>query len=427
MENFRDYLNQLEMSGITLGLERTCELHERSGALGENLKIIHIAGTNGKGSCGAMLQKSLQKVNFKVGFYTSPHLMDFSERIRINGIAISEEDLVFEYQLLRPIADEMKLRGNGVSYFEFTTIMAINYFARMGVDFVVLETGMGGRFDSTNIFNSIVSVITNVTLDHQKFLGDTVEKIAFEKAGIIKSGQNCFVGITSEESLQVIRKQAKAVGANLVESESVENLPFSYCDGKQKFELDNYAIELNLIGAMQRRNARLVFNVLKYLSEKYNFELEAVLKGFSEVEWPGRCQKLAKNLIIDGGHNIDGISSLIECLREAYSDYKYDFVFGSFKDKDSMQCLELLEKVANKFYFKKIAYDWRESYSYDELSQFLREKSDKSFEKLEKWSTVQKLIDEIAEKDEKRILVICGSLYLVGEYFNYINYDLVKI
>ncbi|MBR7127390.1 MAG: bifunctional folylpolyglutamate synthase/dihydrofolate synthase, partial [Lentisphaeria bacterium] len=150
MENCCTYLNSLELNGIKPGLAVTEELYRRSGELGRNLKFIHIAGTNGKGSTGAMIQKSLRQVGFNVGFYTSPHLMNFRERIRINGRAISENDLELEYRYLRKFADSMRQDGISVTYFEFTTILAVNYFARMQVDFVVLETGMGGRFDSTN-------------------------------------------------------------------------------------------------------------------------------------------------------------------------------------------------------------------------------------------------------------------------------------
>ncbi|MBQ9788092.1 MAG: bifunctional folylpolyglutamate synthase/dihydrofolate synthase [Lentisphaeria bacterium] len=427
MENCCTYLNSLELNGIKPGLAVTEELYRRSGELGRNLKFIHIAGTNGKGSTGAMIQKSLRQVGFNVGFYTSPHLMNFRERIRINGRAISENDLELEYRYLRKFADSMRQDGISVTYFEFTTILAINYFARMQVDFVVLETGMGGRFDSTNIFDSILSIITNISPDHQRFLGETLAEIAFEKAGIIKSGHPCFAGIMAEEPLQVIRKQAAEKNAELFECESIDDLPFLYRDGKQFFEVNGHKIELNLIGAMQRKNARLAVNVLEYLSQKYQFDLDRALTGLSTVEWQGRCQKLADNLIIDGGHNIDGIRSLIECLLEAYPDYKYNFIFGSFKDKDSMECLELLSQVANRFYFKKIAYEYRDSYDYCELSEFLMKKSDKVFEKLENWSTVQKLLDANAAHKAKEIFVICGSLYLVGEYFTYINYDLEQI
>ena len=427
MSDYLQYLNQLEMQGIHPGLESTFELHKLSGSMGDNLKVIHIAGTNGKGSCGAMLQKALRNCSFKVGFYTSPHLMNFNERIRINGKAISEADLEFECEYLRKIADLMREKGMSVTYFEFTTIVAVNYFARNNVDFVVLETGMGGRFDSTNIFESIVSVITNISPDHQKFLGETLSQIAFEKAGIIKKNQYCFVGITGEEPLLVIRQQAEKQNAKLIETESIENLSFSYRNGKQFFEIENYPLELNLIGKMQRKNARLVFNVLKYLAEKYTFDLDKALQGLAMVEWPGRCQRLADNLIVDGGHNIDGIRSLIECLREAYPDYKYNFIFGSFKDKDSMECLELLEAAADKFYFKKIAYPYRESYNAEELSEFLRKKSDKKFEKLEKWSNFQRMLVESQNSDDKQLFIVCGSLYLIGEYFDSINYNLEQI
>ena len=159
MNKCYEYLNSLELNGIKPGLETTLELYRRSNRQGDNLKFIHLAGTNGKGSCGAMLQMALRKAGFKVGFYTSPHLIDFRERIRVNGKAISEEDLAFEIEQLRKVADEMKEEcGFSVTYFEFTTVLAVNYFARMKPDFVVLETGMGGRFDSTNIFDSIVSI-----------------------------------------------------------------------------------------------------------------------------------------------------------------------------------------------------------------------------------------------------------------------------
>lgn len=425
MSSYLEYLNSLETFGIKLGLENTVKLHQLSGSQADKLEIIHIAGTNGKGSTGAMLQAALRNCGFKVGFYSSPHLKDFRERIRIDGEAISESELKQEFESLKVHAEKMKLEGNLVTYFEFTTILAINYFAKKKVDFVVLETGMGGRFDSTNIVNSRCAVITNISLDHQKYLGETIEKIAFEKAGIIKENGKIFAGVMDDVAFEVIQNEATKKHATVVRARAINDLEFKYNNYTQQFKIENYSIELDLIGSMQRKNALLVFEVLRYLAQTFNFDFAKALSGLKRTTWPGRCQKINDHLIVDGGHNIDGIKSLIQALEEAYPNYKYNVVFSSFKDKDTEQCLRLLETITTKFYFKRLNYQYRASYNEEELTALLRTFSNKDFERLSNWEKI--ILASKNAKENREIYVICGSLYLVGEFLEYINYDLNKI
>ncbi|MCK4981955.1 MAG: hypothetical protein KAS17_03475, partial [Victivallaceae bacterium] len=304
------YLENLQIFGVKLGLEQTFELLEAAGSPQKKLKFIHIAGSNGKGSCGAMLNAALRRSGFTTGFYSSPHLISPRERFRINGEAISEEEFANLVFTLRQYADEMAKAERCPTYFEFTTAMAALHFAEKQVDFVIWETGMGGRFDSTNVVDPLCSVITGVVLDHQQYLGDRIEDIAFEKAGIIKSCRPVVVGKMSGSAKKVVINRADELNALVLEMPDAEilNLEFSTLNSVwiQSFDFMEYHINLSMPGAMQRENFRIVFTVLEYLAPEFGFSLAEALAGLEEAFWPARCQVLPDGIIIDGAHNVDG-------------------------------------------------------------------------------------------------------------------------
>jgi dihydrofolate synthase/folylpolyglutamate synthase len=408
-----EYLTKLQMFGIKLGLEQTRELFDAVGAPDKQLRFIHLAGSNGKGSCGAMLNAALRKAGFKTGFYSSPHLVSPRERLRVNGNAISEEDFADLIWRVSRKADEMAEAGRCPTYFEFTTTMAALYFAEQKCDFVIWETGMGGRFDATNVVAPECSVITGIALDHQAYLGDSIEKIAFEKAGIIKSGRPVFAGIMPDEALAVVKARAG-------EEQAVLNLPAQdelkdfYTEMTpeaiiQGFKFKGYDIRLSLVGKMQRRNFRTVFPVLEYLSGKFGFELDQALAGLSEVRWPARCQRLQDGTIIDGGHNPDGVKNLVDSLKELL-EQPVPVIFGSFKDKDTVQCLKELIPIAERFIFLPISTDFRPSYSGEELCEILKSISDITA------IPAGNVNEALSKTQGEKTRLVAGSLFLAGDF-----------
>ena len=408
------YLEKLQKFGIKLGLEQTFELMEAVGSPHKKLKFIHIAGSNGKGSCGAMLNACLKEEGFTTGFYSSPHLISPRERFRINGKAICEDEFAELVFSLEPHAEKMATAGRCPTYFEFTTTMAALCFMRNKIDFVIWETGMGGRFDSTNVVDPVCSVITGISLDHQQYLGDSIEKIAFEKAGIIKDNKPVILGKMPETAKNVIYEQAQLHNSEILNyaQQDIKHLKFDKEDAVwlQHFDFDNCHVELSLPGAMQRENFRTVFSVLSYLSDKFCFSLKKSLAGLSKSKWPARCQILPGGIIIDGGHNIDGIKVLIKSLEEFIHDTKLPIIFGGFKDKDTLECIKLLEPLAEYFIFLQLSTEFRPSWSGEELKAISQDISSK---KIYIADTPEHAL-ELCQSSPIRL--ICGSLYLAGEF-----------
>lgn len=413
-QNALEYLKSLQVFGIKLGLDQTFELMEAAGSPQKKLKFIHIAGSNGKGSCGAMLNAALRRTGFSTGFYSSPHLISPRERFRVNGEAISEEEFAYLVYNLRPHAEKMAKAERCPTYFEFTTAMAALHFARKQVDFVIWETGMGGRFDSTNIVDPLCSVITGIAFDHQQYLGERLEDIAFEKAGIIKPGRPVIIGKMPEEAKEVVVRRADECSALVIEAsdEEISNLEFSTLNSVwiQSFDFKGHHINMSMPGAMQRENFRIVFSALEYLSVEFEFSLSEALTGLEEAFWPARCQILPDGIIVDGAHNADGIKTLLESLKEFAPGKKFPIIFGGFKDKNTFECLELLELWAEYFVFLPLATEFRESWSGEELLEMLQGISSKKAFVAE--SPAEAL--ELTQKDSLRIA--CGSLYLAGEF-----------
>ena len=412
------YLSDLESFGIKLGLEQVSELFRRIGNPQEKLRFIHVAGTNGKGSTCAMLSSCLSAAGFKVGFYSSPHLVSVRERFRINGTAVSGGklgELIFK---IKPHIEEMKAAGRCPTFFEATTAIAAMHFAESGTDLVVWETGMGGRFDATNIVTPVASVITGIGIDHVAHLGGTESEIAFEKAGIIKNGIPVFCAKVSAEAETTIRKKA---------GENNSPLHFPGCNytvlekpslnegrpANRRVRFGTLDIEMSLHGNIQLENAALVIETLKYLSERFSFDLNKAVTGFSMTRWPARFQILKDGSILDGAHNPQAVKNLLLSADEYFPGEKYSVIFGCLADKDSESVLRLLDKVAEEFIFVPIKGS-RKSMSPEELEKVC---SKVSLKPIHKSASVK---EALSRRHGKRFL-ITGSLYLAGqvltEYF----------
>ena len=316
------------------GLDNTKALDAHFGHPHRLFRTIHVAGTNGKGSVSHTLAAILQSAGYKTGLYTSPHLVDFRERIRINGTPISKKYVVDFVEQERYFFEPLH-----PSFFELATAMAFKYFADEQVDVAIIEVGLGGRLDCTNIIMPDLSIITNISFDHVQFLGDTLAKIAFEKAGIIKTAIPVVIGETTPETKPIFENKAKEVGAPIffAEENNREDYP---------------GVEYELKGIYQEKNKRTLFTTLPLLKEAgYRIDEESVREGFAHVVeltgLMGRWQKLhdRPTLVCDTGHNVGGISFVVEQLRQQEC-HQLRIVIGMVNDKDISGVLALLPKEA---------------------------------------------------------------------------------
>lgn len=323
------------------GLQTTFALDEHFGHPHQKYKTIHIAGTNGKGSSSHTLAAILQSQGYKVGLYTSPHLVDFRERIRVNGECVPEQYVIDFVEENRAFFEPLH-----PSFFELTTAMALKYFAEQEVDYAVIEVGLGGRLDCTNIITPILSIITNISFDHTRFLGNTLAEIAGEKAGIIKSGVPVVIGEYLPETRPVFENKAKA-----------ENAPILFAqdfDATHQESSETCDVDMELKGSYQERNKKTILAALHILRQKLAISDEAIREGFAHVceltGLRGRWEKLndAPLTICDTGHNLAGWNYLTPQINSVKAETKH-IVFGMVDDKDVAHVLQLLsEKLENR-------------------------------------------------------------------------------
>ncbi len=327
--NYRDALAWVygrQSFGIKLGLDNTRRLLAAAGNPQSRLRFLHVAGTNGKGSTCAMMDAILRAAGHRTGLYTSPHLVDFRERIRLDGAMIPEDAVAEGLSLLREAA---KTCDHAPTFFELVTVLAAWWLAREEAEYVVWETGMGGRLDATNAVLPDVAVITPIGLDHQKWLGDTLAQIAGEKAGIIKSEVPVVSAPQAQEVREVLTSTAAGVGAPI----TFVSEPWS-------------GVTAGLAGAHQRWNAALACAALRAAGVRVDADAE--LQGLSSVVWPGRFQRVGEDLVVDGAHNPSAIETLVATWREVYGDVRASLVFGAVLDKDIEALLLALRSIADE-------------------------------------------------------------------------------
>ncbi|MBE6593331.1 MAG: bifunctional folylpolyglutamate synthase/dihydrofolate synthase [Ruminococcaceae bacterium] len=345
-----EYIHGVNWTFCKPGLERIGELCGSIGHPERNLRFIHVAGTNGKGSTSVMLAGILQKAGYKVGLYTSPYIKEFNERMRIDGKNISDRELAEITEYIRPMADAMQDKP---TEFELITAIAFEYFWRNRCDVVVLEAGMGGRLDSTNIIeHSLLSVITGIALDHVAFLGDTVEKIAAEKAGIIKRGCPVIFGGTDESAATVIERRAQELGSPFYRVDyNALTVNEMSLDGTE-LTFDRYKnIHISLLGSYQPRNAALVLSTIDILrSQGIDISENAVREGLRAAKWSARFEIISQAplVIFDGAHNAEGIAAAVESIKLYFKDEKVYVLTGVLKDKDYGAIAKDIASVASK-------------------------------------------------------------------------------
>ncbi len=303
-----DYLYSLQFFGIKLGLENTRELLSRIGNPQRNLRIIHVAGTNGKGSTAAALAGIFHAAKIPAGLYTSPHLHSFTERVRIDTRPISEIDVASLIEELRPYAEELR-----TTFFEFTTALALLFFQRSGVEWVILETGLGGRLDATNVVAPELCVVTPISLDHTAYLGGNLQDIAAEKAGIFKPGITVVSGYQEKTVDEILTRQADQVGCPLLcfgKDYDCDNRRDTFSVSGKGFLLED--IQPILVGEHQQQNLALAAAAANLLAEEKNLLLsgDMIRSGLETVRWPGRLEWLPDQILLDGAHNPAGAKAL---------------------------------------------------------------------------------------------------------------------
>ncbi len=348
-EENEKYLDKLRLVGSRFGTDCEKELLSLLGNPQDKLRFIHVAGTNGKGSFCSMMSSVLQKQGYKVGLYTSPYIVVFNDRIRVNGLPIAEDDINDLFLRVRQKADTMKTPP---SSFDFITAAAFLWFYETKCDIVVLEVGLGGRYDSTNVIkNCLLSVITGIAFDHTEILGDTIEKIAWEKAGIIKESCPALYGGNDEKALAVIEKECEEKHSELtVKNPDLLKILSTTLDGTE-FEFDGKEYFIRLLGLYQPANAATVLAAIDVL-RKHGFEISetAVKDGLSSAVWQARFEKIADEPVVlyDGGHNPQGVRAAVESVRAYFGDKKINLLVGILADKAHGEMAEELAKIADR-------------------------------------------------------------------------------
>ena len=422
-----DYIHSVCWKGSRPGLERTIELTDRLGRPQDHLKFIHVAGTNGKGSTSAMLASILQRAGYRVGLYTSPFILRFNERMKIDGQDIPDEELAEVTALVKPHAEAM---ADVPTEFELITAIALCYFAKHRCDYVVFEVGMGGRLDSTNIIDAetvVASVITGIAMDHTAFLGDTPEKIAAEKAGIIKAGVPVVYGgyhpavgevAPSPEAIscgEVIRAKAAEMGSPYLVTDhtGLSNVVADLfgCD----FDFEDYkGLHIPLAGLYQPHNAANVLTVAEVLrSRGLVIPEEAVRAGLADVYWPGRFEILSRAplIIADGGHNPEGIDAAIASVKAYFGKEKILLLTGVMADKDYTHMVARMGEVTARAFCVRPANDRAlDAVKYAEAFRAIGIPA-------EGYATVAEGVGAASATAaaEGKALLCLGSLYMYGE------------
>ena len=404
------YLYGLQTYGIKFGLAKTSNILKAFGNPHLGRKYIHIGGTNGKGSVAAMVESMLLRAGLNVGFFSSPHLVHFTERFRINGEQVAPEKIVRIVEDLKRVIDPDHLP----TFFEVTTAMALILFAREDLDISIMEVGMGGRLDATNIITPLVSVITNISLEHQNFLGSRLVDIAGEKAGIIKNGVDLVTGANQApvvKAFESICREKEApfwrVGKDFRYRTHATN--FNYYGLKRSFK----NIELSLRGKFQCRNATLALAVMELLEKKgVRFSTQDLLDGLKSTHWPGRMQVIAENplIILDGGHNPAAIKKLSESVRDCFTYKRLILVLGVMEDKDIKGITEGIVPMADYVIYTRPDY----------YRSAKPEKIMSAAAVFQKEGEIQPSIPSALDKagkiaDPEDMILICGSLFTVGE------------
>ena len=414
------YITEVGNFGSNYGLERTYKLLEFLDNPHGKLKIIHVAGTNGKGSTTAMITSMLKEAGYKVGMYTSPFLEEFEERIQINGNNIPKEKLAQLMTKIKYAVDKVIEEGyNHPTEFEIITALMFLYFATEKVDFAVVEVGLGGRLDSTNVITPILSVITSISFDHTNILGNTLEEIAREKAGIIKAGIPTLIYPQEEIVEKVLSEKCEELGAKLYkinkdDAKLVEIIKEDKIYQLVKVKLDDeYDVKLQLLGEHQILNLAVALKALEIIKDKAaKLSKESIIKALSEVRWNGRLEVMSNEpcVVIDGAHNIQGITQLDKNIKKYF---KYDdlyLILGILADKDVDHMVKVITPQVKKVF--TVTPNSIRAETSEELMGVVK-KYNQGCQAYSDYKNAFEDALKLCKKDD--LLLISGSLYMIGE------------
>ncbi|MBC8207706.1 MAG: bifunctional folylpolyglutamate synthase/dihydrofolate synthase [Desulfobulbaceae bacterium] len=439
------YLDSLQFHKIKLGLDSMRSFLARVGRPEQGLKYVHVAGTNGKGSVCATLLTILSEAGYRVGLYTSPHLSSVRERFRINNQYISEQDFARLSTRIR-----VALGDDLITYFEFTTALALLWFAESDLDLVILETGLGGRLDATNVVKPLVSVITNVSMDHEAWLGTTLDAVAGEKAGIIKPGVPVVSGVADDDSRVVVERVCAEQAAPLyLFGREFDTILLA--DGNWAWHGKDHVLEGRLYdqlrcgmrGSYQVENAALALAVLPLLEkEEIMVSPEIARRGLANVRWPGRLEYFCLDRIgrqeisasggegdricylLDGAHNPAGVESLVATLREEYSFGRLIVVWGAMIDKDSARTLPEVAVLAEHLILTRP--EGERSAEPEQLMEQVSPELRSRCELIRGVASALARAEELATSNDD-LIVVAGSLYLIGAVRQQLLGELVEV
>ena len=414
--DYKEAVAWLENRNIPLGeftLDNIKALLEIFNKPQDKLKIIHITGTNGKGSVASFITNALIENNYSVGKFTSPYITNIREEIEVNREVISEEDFAKLASEVRKEVEELDKKEIFVSGFEILTSIAYIYFARKNLDFAVMEVGMGGRVDATNVMEKSIPVFCHIALDHANILGDSLEKIAREKGGIIKENSHVFSYPQAEEAKEELKKISKEKSSRFSDFEFDEVEIISSNEYGNKFNFRTYEdVEISLIGDHQAYNAALALMVLEYLRKDYKLGPDKIKEGLKRAENIGRTECLSRDplIVVDGSHNLDSIEGIEKSVKK-FTYNKLILGFSLLKDKDHKHILEKIERLADKIVLTEIDSD--RFTDIDLLEKEFKKISNKEiFAIKDRKEAVEKTLELAAEGD---MILWCGSLYLIKD------------
>lgn len=406
--------------GIKPGLQRMEWLMEKLGHPERRVRAIHVAGTNGKGSTVSYLRHILQAAGYSVGTFTSPYVEQFNERISVNGKPIRDKEIVELAQVIEPLAEELEKTELGApTEFEVITAMMFYYFGKKNIqDVVMIEAGLGGRFDSTNVIYPILSIITNIGYDHMNILGETLEKIAFEKAGIIKSGVPVITAVNQPEAWAVISEKAKSLKAKTYRLEE----DFFIAHHQSTEEGERFSVETifshypdlktTMFGKHQVQNAAIAVMAADYLRMCYSFliEKEHIYEGVEKAKWVGRFERVSDKplIIIDGAHNEEGIRSLVDTVRSHYPNKDVHVLFAALADKPLDKMIPPLAGIAKTITFA--SFDFPRAASAEQLAALCDHPNKAATDDWKGWMKEKK-----KQKRSDALFLITGSLYFISE------------
>jgi dihydrofolate synthase / folylpolyglutamate synthase len=413
-QGWLDYLYGLEKFGMIFGLTQVERILEAIGNPHKEIQAIHIGGTNGKGSTASMMASILEKEGYRVGLYTSPHLIQFTERIKVNGREIDQAEVIELTGWIRGRVEEAGI-PEPFTFFDFTTAMAFLYFSQQRVDLAIVEVGLGGRLDSTNVLDPLLSVVTNIARDHEDQLGKGILRIAGEKAGIIKKGRPFLTAAHQPRVLQLLAKTCQEKGAPFFRM----GRDFHYrWSGEKDFTYVGihrklWGVQVNLKGSHQIVNATLALGALEVLDDLgYVVSTDAMMEGLRAVEWPGRLELISTSpkILLDGAHNPAGAWALREALEKEFHFRRLILVIGILKDKDIGSILNILFPLADHIILSQPHTDRAAPV------QFLRKALGKSGTKADVVEDLETAIRKgLTLTGSDDLLCITGSLYMVGE------------